>query len=187
MSTSRQRRRLADRFTAGLADLPVPATPDVLFAALTRVAGEVRGREVVLLREIFPPQTASGLWLQLESQDILVVDERAAPWHQLVIFFHEVWHMLEDDCGMHTGDAHVAARVLNRRDDPGAAAVSIAARTGFSTRAEQDAERFGLLMGQRLREWLHTGPAAPAPREPAPDSVATRIEAALGYCRTPRG
>lgn len=175
-------RRLADDIIGGV-KLPVPVTPEALFAALVEIVQERRGRPVVLCEEVFPPHTASGLWLELETHDIIVVEKRAAPWHQLVIFFHEVWHMLKGDCGLHIAGATVAARVLDREDDPRAAATAVAARSDFATHAEQDAERFGLLMGRRLRTWLQTAP--PAAGDGSPGGIATRIEAALAY-RGPR-
>ncbi len=84
------------RFAAALIDpmrVPVPAEPEALFDALVDSVTRWRGREVVVRREVFPPHTASGLWLEGDTYDVIVIDKRAAAWHQIVIFCHEVWHM----------------------------------------------------------------------------------------------
>ncbi|MFJ5259559.1 toxin [Streptomyces sp. NPDC088387] len=165
MRTKKEMRRLADALIASLR-VPDRADPEALFAALVAAVSEWRGREVVLHREVFPPHTASGLWLNRESQDHIVVDQRAAVWHQIVIFCHEVWHMSREPHSTATGDAPAALR------------------TDFCLADEQEADRFGMLMGQRLRTLLETPPAPPAPAGDTgddPDGLAGRIGAALNY------
>ncbi|MFI1563780.1 toxin [Streptomyces sp. NPDC020490] len=155
MRTNREMRRLADALVDPIR-VPVPADPEVLLAALVASVSAWRGREVVVHRAVFPPHTASGLWLERETHDDVVVDRRAAPWHQLVIFCHEVWHM-------------------NR----GAAS---AARTDFSLAEEQEADRFGMLMGRRLRTWLEASEDSVfAARGDDPPDLAGRIGAALNH------
>lgn len=175
MNKSKEMRRLAERFTTDLA-LPMPADPDVLLRELTCLAARERGRKVVLRKEVFPPMTATGLWMETTTRDIIVIDQRAASWHQLVIFFHEVWHMLRGDCGMHLGDSAVAARLLTEDADLAAVATNVAARTTFDQQSEKDAERFGLLMRRRLTPWLEGLPDAIAS-----DGLAGRIGASLGH------
>ncbi|MFF9812361.1 toxin [Streptomyces sp. NPDC014006] len=167
-------RRLADALIDPM-QVPLPTDPETLFAALVDSVSAWRGREVTVHREVFPPHTASGLWLEREGQDIVVVDRRAAVWHQIVIFCHEVWHM-------------------NRRDDEAAARGElpqpVAARTDFSLAEEQEADRFGMLMGRRLRAWLEASPdsvfAADSADTGGPQDLAGRIGAALNYRGTPR-
>ncbi|MEU6404605.1 toxin [Streptomyces sp. NPDC046985] len=167
-------RRLADALVDRVS-VPAPADPETLFAALVESVGAWRGRPVVVRREVFPPHTASGLWLEGEAQDVVVVDRRAAVWHQIVIFCHEVWHM-------------------NRRaQDRGSAPVTgaprpVAARTDFSLADEQEADQFGMLMGGRLRAWLEEGQAdsVPAADPAAEGDLAGRIGAALNYRGTQR-
>ncbi|MFE9770587.1 toxin [Streptomyces sp. NPDC005931] len=166
-------RRLADALIDPIR-VPVPADPEVLFDALVASVSAWRGREVVVHRAAFPPHTASGLWLERESHDDVVVDERAAVWHQIVILCHEVWHM-------------------NRRPaDPLAAAAGqpVAARTDFSLAEEQEADRFGMLMGRRLRTWLEATTdsvfAARGGDPQDPTDLAGRIGAALNYRGTQR-
>ncbi|MFE7229987.1 toxin [Streptomyces sp. NPDC002405] len=168
MRRKREMRRLADALIDPI-QVPVPADPEVLLTALVDSVSAWRGRRVVVRREVFPPHTASGLWLEGETQDVVVVDQRAAVWHQIVIFCHEVWHM-------------------NRREADGDAAPAagpprpVAARTDFSLADEQEADRFGMLMGRRLRTWLEAS-ADPVFGD-GPDhgqDLAGRIGAALNY------
>ncbi|KAA0942232.1 toxin-antitoxin system, toxin component [Streptomyces apricus] len=178
-------RNLIGQLVDGIS-LPVPTDPDLLFAALIARVSELRGREVRLVKEEFPQQTASGLWLDLPAYDLVVVDKRATPLHQLAIFFHEVWHMLKGDCGNHGVGKAVAARMLStgaelpELQEP---VRKVAARTEFDRREEADAERFGLLAVTRFRVWLE-GEAA----DTAVDRgrLAGRIGASLGQ-RRPQG
>lgn len=132
MRTNREMRRLADALIDPIR-VPVPADPEVLFEAVVESATRWRGRRIVVHREVFPPHTASGLWLERESHDDVIVDKRAAVWHQIVIFCHEVWHMQQRQEGSPSGDRPAAAR------------------TDFTLADEQEADRFGMLMGRRLR------------------------------------
>ncbi|WP_282083115.1 toxin [Streptomyces tendae] len=179
MRTRKEMRRLADALIDPI-QVAVPADPEVLFEALVASVSAWRGREVVVHRAAFPPHTASGLWLERESHDDVVVDERAAVWHQIVILCHEVWHM-------------------NRRRAEGTAAADggtgdrsrpVAARTDFSLAEEQEADRFGMLMGSRLRTWLNASTdsvfAAESGGPASPQSLAGRIGAALNYRGTAR-
>lgn len=162
-------RRLADALIDPI-EVVVPADPEVLFEALVASVSAWRGREVLVHRAAFPPHTASGLWLEREGHDDVVVDERAAVWHQIVIFCHEVWHMSRREA-----DA-----------DTGGHPLPVAARTDFSLAEEQEADRFGMLMGRRLRTWLEAstdsgyavGGGAGAGN---PQDLAERIGAALNY------
>ncbi len=166
-------RRLADALIDPIR-VEVPADPEVLFDALVGSVSAWRGREVLVHRAAFPPHTASGLWLEREGHDDVVVDERAAVWHQIVIFCHEVWHM-------------------SRREPAAQGAggsLPVAARTDFSLAEEQEADRFGMLMGRRLRTWLDASADpvyAPGGAGSAdPQDLAGRIGAALNYRGTKR-
>lgn len=55
-------RRLID-----LIRVPVPVEPEVAFQALVASVGAWRRREVRVHRAAFPPDTASGLWLEREN------------------------------------------------------------------------------------------------------------------------
>ncbi|MFJ3982742.1 toxin [Streptomyces fungicidicus] len=173
MRTRKEMRRLADALIDPI-QVAVPADPEVLFDALVASVSAWRGRDVVVHRAAFPPHTASGLWLEREGHDDVVVDERAAVWHQIVIFCHEVWHM-------------------SRREADSAAGgqpVTVAARTDFSLAEEQEADRFGMLMGRRLRIWLEASTdsvyAAEGGASGSPPDLAGRIGAALNHRGTKR-
>ncbi|MBB5123853.1 hypothetical protein FHS32_000565 [Streptomyces albaduncus] len=174
MRTRKEMRRLADALIDPI-QVAVPADPDVLFAALVASVSAWRGREVVVHRASFPPHTASGLWLERESHDDVVVDERAAVWHQIVIFCHEVWHM---------------SRRQADTSPTGGEARPVAARTDFSLAEEQEADRFGMLMGRRLRTWLDASAdsvfVAEGGAAEDPQDLAGRIGAALNYRGTKR-
>ncbi|MFC8081770.1 toxin [Streptomyces sp. NPDC057340] len=176
MRTRKEMRRLADALIDPIR-VPVPADPEVLFEALVASVSAWRGREVVVHRAAFPPHTASGLWLERESHDDVVVDERAAVWHQIVILCHEVWHMSR-------------RRAEGADDATGDRPRPVAARTDFSLAEEQEADRFGMLMGSRLRAWLDASTdsvfAAESGGPASPQSLAGRIGAALNYRGTAR-
>ncbi|MFJ3894336.1 MULTISPECIES: toxin [unclassified Streptomyces] len=164
------------RFAAALIDpmrVPVPAEPEALFDALVDSVTRWRGREVVVRREVFPPHTASGLWLEGDTHDVIVIDKRAAAWHQIVIFCHEVWHMHQ--------------RTAQPVSSPDGSPQPVAARTDFSLADEQEADRFGMLMSGRLRPWLEAAATADPAHGPAvgdddgQDGLAGRIGAALNY------
>jgi len=163
--------------------LTAPAEPGDLYAALCEGMSRRRGRPVRFRTASFPPGTASGLWLDMAEQDLVVIEERTAPDHQLVILGHELWHMSAGHHGRHVGGAAVAARLLSDDADLRATVLKVAARTGFDLADEKEAESFGLLLASRCRGWLTgSAPRGTVRRE----GLAGRIEASLGY-RGPQG
>ncbi|MFF8841340.1 toxin-antitoxin system, toxin component [Streptomyces sp. NPDC015127] len=175
-------RRLCGELVAGI-DLPAPAAPADLYRALCDGMSRHRGRPVRYRMASFPPGTASGLWLDMAEQDLIVIEERTAPDHQLVILGHELWHMKAGHCSHHVEGAAVAARLLTDEADLQATVLKVAARSRSDQAEEREAESFGLLLGSKCRAWLagQTG-RGPVRRE----CVAGRIEASLGY-RGPQG
>ncbi|MFF3482933.1 toxin-antitoxin system, toxin component [Streptomyces sp. NPDC002701] len=182
MGIGRHMRRLCGELVDELS-LPAPAEPGDLYAALCEGMSRRRGRPVRFRTAAFPPGTASGLWLDMAEQDLVVIEERTAPDHQLVILGHELWHMSAGHRGHHVAGAAVAARLLSDDADLRATVLKVAARTRFDLADEKDAEGFGLLLASRCRGWL----AGSAPRGPVRrEGLAGRIEASLGY-RGPQG
>ncbi|MEV5882207.1 toxin-antitoxin system, toxin component [Streptomyces sp. NPDC052020] len=170
-------RRLCGELVGELT-LPAPARPDELYAALCEAMSRRRGRPVRFRTAAFPAGTASGLWLDMADQDLVVIEERTAPDHQLVILGHELWHMKAGHCGHHVEGSAVAARLLHDDADLQAAVRAVAARSRFELADEQEAERFGLLLASKCRTWL----AGSSLRGPVQrDRLAGRIEASLGY------
>ncbi|MFF0450815.1 hypothetical protein ACFYT4_31290 [Streptomyces sp. NPDC004609] len=173
-------------------ELAGPTTPREVFATLCGRLCERRGRPVELHLVEFPPQTASGLYLDMADRDIICVQASTHPFHQLVIFGHEVWHMVAGHSGHHapptapaapTGPtAHPAPAAPAGHGRPGGrkprTAVQIpAARTDFRQTQETEAETFGLHLGNRLRKWLDGTAAAAEPLS----GVALRIHTSLGH------
>ncbi|MGW0770171.1 toxin-antitoxin system, toxin component [Streptomyces sp. NPDC002676] len=184
MGIGRDMRRLCGELVGGL-DLHAPAPPQELYHALCEAMSHRRGRPVLFRTAVFPPETASGMWLDMADRDLVVVEERTAPDHQLVILGHELWHLHAGHHGHHVDDtdAGVATRLLGDDTDPAAlrAAVrGVAARTRpqHDEAEERQAETFGLLLASKCRTWL----AGSALRGRVQrDDVAGRIEASLGY------
>ncbi|MFI6551257.1 toxin-antitoxin system, toxin component [Streptomyces prunicolor] len=173
-------RRLCGELVAELS-LGAPARPHDVYAALCDAMSRRRGRPVLFRTAAFPAGTASGLWLDMADQDLVVIEERTAPDHQLVILGHELWHMKAGHCGPHLEGAAVATRLLTDTVDAAAlraTVLNVAARSGFERADEREAESFGLLLASKCRTWL----AGSSLRGPAQhDHLAGRIEASLGY------
>ncbi|MFE7171031.1 toxin-antitoxin system, toxin component [Streptomyces sp. NPDC057616] len=177
MGIGKDMRRLCQELVGELT-LTAPARPDELYGALCAAMSRRRGRPVHFRTAAFPAGTASGLWLDMTDQDLVVIEERTAPDHQLVILGHELWHMTAGHRGRHVEGARVAARLLSDDADLRATVRAVAARSRFDLADEQEAESFGLLLGSRCRTWLAgSGQRAPVQR----DHLAGRIEASLGY------
>jgi hypothetical protein len=177
VSIGKEMRRLCGELVGGI-DLPAPAEPADLYSALCKGMSRHRGRPVRYRTASFPPGTASGLWLDMAEQDLVVIEERTAPDHQLVILGHELWHMKAGHCSHHVEGAAVAARLLSDEADLQATVLKVAARTRFDQAEENEAESFGLLLGSKCRAWLAgSGGRGPVRR----DGLAGRIEASLGY------
>ena len=83
MGIGRQMRRLCGELVAELS-LGAPARPHDLYTALCDAMSRRRGRPVQFRTAVFPACTASGLWLDMADQDLVVIEERTAPDHQLV-------------------------------------------------------------------------------------------------------
>lgn len=182
MGIGKEMRRLCGELVGELT-LPAPADPADLYGALCDAMSRRRGRPVHYRTAVFPPGTASGLWLDMAEQDLVVIEERTAPDHQLVILGHELWHMQAGHCGQHVDGATVAARLVSQDADLRETVLRVAARTRFDLSDEQDAESFGLLLASKCRTWL----AGSALRGPVRrDHLAGRIGASLGY-RGPQG
>lgn len=121
----KEMRRLCGELVAELT-LPAPARPEELYAALCDGMSRRRGRPVLFRTAAFPPGTASGLWLDMADQDLVVIEERTAPDHQLVILGHELWHMKAGHCSHHVEGAAVAARLLDDGADLEATVLKVA-------------------------------------------------------------
>ncbi|WP_190014136.1 toxin [Streptomyces lucensis] len=177
MRTTRKMRRFANALIDPLR-VPIPADPGDLLDALVESASRWRGRPIAVHLTNFPPHTcATGLWIERATRDDIVIEADAPPWMKLVILGHELWHMAEDD------PAHQAAHSAGLLAPAGAdGAQPSAARTRFLDAAEQRADLFGMLIGDRLRPWLNAAPdSVYAAQTSHNDDLAGRIGAALNY------
>ncbi|MFF9124050.1 toxin-antitoxin system, toxin component [Streptomyces sp. NPDC014889] len=162
----------------GEVTLPAPARPADLYTALCEAMSRRRGRPVRFRTAAFPAGTASGLWLDMTDQDLVLVEERTAPDHQLVILGHELWHMRAGHHGHHVDGVQVAARLLDDGADLQAAVRRAAARSRFDLAEEGEAESFGLLLASKFRTWLAGSTLRGRVQR---DHLAGRIETSLGY------
>ncbi|MFB6955833.1 toxin-antitoxin system, toxin component [Streptomyces sp. NPDC056309] len=159
--------------------LPAPARPADPYTALCEAMSRRRGRPVRFRTAAFPPGTADGPWPDMTDQDLVLVEERTAPDHQLVILGHELRHMRAGHGGHHVDGAGVATRLLDDGTDLQATVRRAAARSRSGLAEEETAaESLGLLPAGKFHTWQ----AGSSPRGPVRrDRPAGRIEAPLGY------
>jgi hypothetical protein len=141
------------------------------------------GRPVELRFERFPDGIGvTGLWVEFQDFDLVIVEERAEEMQQLVVLGHELWHL-------HAGHRHqvahtAAARALAGRPGWKDLALGVAARggpgggdaggsgRGSRLRDEAEADDFGHRLAALCRDRV-TGPAAARPADP--------LQRSLGY------
>ncbi|GHI83495.1 toxin-antitoxin system, toxin component [Streptomyces xanthophaeus] len=188
MMTSRTMKRHRDELFAG-ALRPVDQTTHDLMRSVCAHLTETDGRPVRLLLESFPPETVSGLWIDLGDHEVVAVEKNTLPLHQMVILGHELWHRKEASLGRRdangtegtdgTGGSDravaAAARVLGDRWNLGDAVSYVSARTDYDLEEERRAERFGRLLAAKFLPFL-VGARSSTP----PDAMVGRIRAALG-------
>jgi hypothetical protein len=135
------------------------------------------GRRVELRFERFPDEIeVTGLWVEFQDFDLVIVEERAEAVQQLVILGHELWHI-------HAGHGHhhmvgAAAHALAGRPGWKDVALTVAARNGSRERDEAEADDFGHRLAAVSRPLLPGGRGADLPLDP--------VQRSLGY-RGPRG
>ncbi|MEV7993761.1 toxin-antitoxin system, toxin component family protein [Streptomyces sp. NPDC086077] len=121
-----------------------PADMHGLCRALCEAMSTLRGGRPVELRfERFPDEIeVTGLWVEFEDFDLVIVEERAEAVQQLVILGHELWHMYAGHGHQHVvGPA--AAHALADRSGRQGTALAVAARNGSRRREEAEADEFG--------------------------------------------
>ncbi|MEW1639869.1 toxin-antitoxin system, toxin component [Streptomyces sp. NPDC093801] len=140
----------------------------------------------------FPPGTASGIALDLGDRDLVVIEARTVPEHQLIITGHELRHLELGHCHQHVAEASVAARLLSHDTSLGDVVESVLAVAGRQSPVllkqdgsqaekheteEQDAERYGLELAYAVRHLLAVPTAFSSDR----CTTSGRIGAALGH------
>ncbi|MEW2402803.1 toxin-antitoxin system, toxin component family protein [Streptomyces sp. NPDC046862] len=183
-------RDLAADLTAGLQSrVQGPVGSRELCLALCEAMSERRGgRRVELRFERFPDEIeVTGLWLEFQDFDLVIVEERAEAVQQLVILGHELWHMHAGHCHHHVAGA-AAVRALAGEPGWREHALAVAARNGSHEADEREAEDFGHRLAADLRTWMAgsgpgdqgSGGQGPGGQGPA-DPVRKALQTYLGY------
>ncbi|MGW7420130.1 toxin-antitoxin system, toxin component family protein [Streptomyces sp. NPDC054813] len=168
-----QMRVLAADLTAAVRARPrQPAGVGELCRALCEEMTALRaGRPVELRFERFPDEIeVTGVWVEFQDFDLVIVEERAEAVQQLVILGHELWHL-------HTGRRHPhevgpeAARALAGQPGWRDMALTVAARNGSRETDEAEADDFGYRLATAFRPYIEH------PRRPPSDPV----QRTLGY------
>ncbi|WP_030239146.1 MULTISPECIES: hypothetical protein [unclassified Streptomyces] len=169
----------AELATAVRARERVPAdVPSLCRALCVEMSARRGGRPVELRFERFPDEIeVTGLWVEFQDFDLVIVEERAEAVQQLVILGHELWHL-------HAGHDHhhavgtAAAHAFADRPGWEDVALTVAARNGSRERDEAEADDFGHRLAAVCRPLLAGGRGPDSPLEP--------VQRSLGY-RGPRG
>ncbi|MGW6542327.1 toxin-antitoxin system, toxin component family protein [Streptomyces massasporeus] len=156
-----------------------PADVRALCRALCEEMSTRRGGRPVELRfERFPDEIeVTGLCVEFQDFDLVIVEERAEAVQQLVILGHELWH-LHAGHRHHEGAGAAAADAFADRPGWEHIALTVAARNGSRERDESEADAFGHQLAARCRALLPGGRGPDVPLEP--------LQRSLGY-RGPRG
>ncbi|MER6674797.1 toxin-antitoxin system, toxin component family protein [Streptomyces sp. NPDC000983] len=151
-----------------------PADVRELCAALCAEMSRRRGGRPVELRfERFPDEIeVTGLWVEFQDFDLVIVEERAEDIQQLVILGHELWHLHAGHRHPHLAGA-AAVDALAERPEWQDIALGVAARNGSRERDEADADDFGHRLAATFRAYLNDPAAPPAPLDP--------LQRSLGY------
>ncbi|MFJ4789686.1 toxin-antitoxin system, toxin component family protein [Streptomyces sp. NPDC088794] len=149
-------RELTARLGAAVAARPDPPTGvRELCRALCEEMSALRGGRPLDLRfERFPDEIeVTGLWVEFQDFDLVIVEERAEAVQQLVILGHELWH-LHAAHGHHHVAGPVAAHALADRREWTDAALTVAARNGSRQSDEAEADDFGHRLAAAFRPML---------------------------------
>ncbi|GLW45853.1 hypothetical protein Stsp02_15150 [Streptomyces sp. NBRC 14336] len=131
------------------------------------------GRPVKLRFERFPDEIeVTGLCVEFQDFDLVIVEERAEAMQQLVILGHELWHLHAGHRHPHLAGA-AAVDALAERPDWQDIALGVAARNGSRERDEADADDFGHRLAATFRHYLTDPAEPPAPLDP--------LQRSLGY------
>ncbi|MET7613297.1 toxin-antitoxin system, toxin component family protein [Streptomyces seoulensis] len=152
---ARAMRVLAKELASEVAALPEPpaGVREVCRALCAAMSARRGGRPVELRFERFPDEIeVTGLWVEFQDFDLVIVEERAEAVQQLVILGHELWHL-------HAGHRHhppLGPATLALADGSGweGAALTVAARDGSREDDEAAAEDFGHRLATLFRPHL---------------------------------
>ncbi|HET9380970.1 MAG TPA: toxin-antitoxin system, toxin component family protein [Streptomyces sp.] len=186
---------------SGLADAvrsaprPPAGVADLCRALCEEMSARRGGRPVELRFERFPDEIeVTGLWMEFQDFDLVIVEERAEALQKVVILGHELWHLWSGHRHDHAAGT-AAARALGGdrcwRDDALTVAARDASLDGFHDTScdgsrdgsreadEAEADDFGHRLAAALRHCLpgeSGGPAGSgAGARPGP------VQRSLGY------
>ncbi|MDC0766028.1 toxin-antitoxin system, toxin component family protein [Streptomyces sp. HD] len=153
--TASAMRDLAADLSAALRAGPHPPADvrELCHALCAEMSARRGGRPVELRFERFPDEIeVTGLWVEFQDFDLVIVEERAEAVQQLVILGHELWHL-------HAGHGHhtpgtAAAHALADRPAWRDLALAVAARDGSRERDEAEADDFGHRLATAFRPLL---------------------------------
>ncbi|MDX3247841.1 toxin-antitoxin system, toxin component family protein [Streptomyces sp. ME18-1-4] len=159
---------------------------DVCRALCEEMSARRGGRPVEVRFERFPDEIeVTGLWVEFQDFDLVIVEERAEAVQQLVILGHELWHLHAGHRHHHHGVGTAAADALARRSgrsgrsdevnerserfegsersersDWDSVALAVAARSGSRADDEAEADDFGHRLAARFRRYLNDSATA---------------------------
>ncbi|MFJ8631152.1 toxin-antitoxin system, toxin component family protein [Streptomyces sp. NPDC093568] len=166
--------------TAVRASSHPPSDVGELCHALCAEMSALRGGRPVELRfERFPDEIeVTGLWVEFQDFDLVIVEERAEAVQRLVVLGHELWHMHAGHRHPHTAGTAAAHALVGT---PGwrEAALTVAARNGSRRRDEAEADDFGHRLAAAFRPLLSGGDGDAPPLDP--------VQRSLGYRGRNRG
>lgn len=149
-------RDLASELSAALRTRPHPPSGvrELCRALCAEISVRRGGRPVELRFERFPDEIeVTGLWVEFQDFDLVIVEERAEAVQQLVILGHELWH-LHAGHGHHHTDGTAAAHALAGAPGWKDIALTVAARNGSRERDESEADDFGHRLAAAFRPLL---------------------------------
>ncbi|MFD8019520.1 toxin-antitoxin system, toxin component [Streptomyces lavendulae] len=193
MFKQREIRQSVGAMVRAVSHLKAPVPGEVMCRALCEAMGERRGRKIDFRTTSFPPGTASGLALDLGELDLIVVEKRTVPLHQLIITGHELRHLELGHCHLQVAEGSLAARLLHHDADLQHVVESVLAVAGRQSpelpgpdhgaearrhaMQEQAAERYGLELAHAVRHLLSGVDSRSLDRA----TTSGRIGAALGH------
>ncbi|MFD5158751.1 toxin-antitoxin system, toxin component family protein [Streptomyces hawaiiensis] len=171
-SGSAMRGLAAELATAVRKRPPHPTDVRSLCRALCEEMSARRGGRPVELRfERFPDEfEVTGLWVEFQDFDLVIVEERAEAVQQLVILGHELWH-LHAGHGHHHVAGTAAARALDHEPGWTSVPLTVAARDGSRERYEAEADAFGHRLAAAFRSFADGSPTPGHGSEQALDPV----------------
>ncbi|MFE9438162.1 toxin-antitoxin system, toxin component family protein [Streptomyces sp. NPDC006602] len=151
-----------------------PADVRELCAALCQeMSGRRGGRPLELRFERFPDEIeVTGLWVEFQDFDLVIVEERAEAVQQLVILGHELWHVHAAHTHHHVAGT-AAAHALADRPGLKDTALAVAARDGSRERDEAEADDFGHRLAAVFRPLLS--------RTGEPGASLDPVQRSMGY------